>query len=192
MATAGGSPASGLRLRPARISDLATLVRHRREMHAELNDYSPKQLDAADPVYRRWIAARLRNRRAVAWIVEAGPGRPVGSGCVWLRDTQPRPTELAGLRPYLMSMYTVPGFRGRGVATMLASTAVTWSRSHGYARMTLHASKLGRGIYERLGFTASSEMRFDLSSAPEGPNGPRPAGVRPRRAEGRRPVRRNR
>lgn len=169
MATSGSAGRTTFRLRAATAADLTLLVRHRRAMHAELHDYPPAALDAADRVYRRWIVSMMRRKQAICWIAEDELGAPAGSGCVWLRENQPRPEELGGKRPYLMSMFTDPAFRGRGVATLLASRAMEWSRNHGYFRLTLHASKMGRPIYERLGFTAGSEMRIDLPAPPVAP-----------------------
>ncbi len=82
---------------------------------------------------------------------------------VWLPEAQPRPGELDLPRPYLMSMYTVPSFRGRGVATRIVRASLDWAREHGYRRFTLHASDMGRSVYERLGFTPGREMVIDLA-----------------------------
>jgi GNAT superfamily N-acetyltransferase len=116
------------------------------------------QLDEADPVYRKWLRGMMRRRRAFAWIVEGPGNRPAGSGVVWLPETQPRPGDLSLPRPYLMSMYTTPAFRGRGVATQIVVAALAWARGQRYRRFTLHASKMGRPVYERLGFEPGREM----------------------------------
>jgi len=154
--------ASLLTIRRARASDLDTLTRHRRGMWRDIGHHTTAQLREADPVYRRWISRMLRTHRAVAWIVEAPNGRPAGSGVVWIPESQPRPGELDLPRPYLMSMYTAPSFRGQGVATRIVEAALEWARSRGYRRFTLHASDMGRPVYQRLGFTPGREMVRDL------------------------------
>ena len=161
-------------LRRARLNDLDTLTRHRRGMWRDIGRHTTAQLNAADPIYRRWLGRMMRSRRAVAWIVEAPGGRPVGSGVVWIPEAQPRPGELARPRPYLMSMYTVPSFRGRGAATGIVESALAWAREQGYRRFTLHASDMGRSVYARLGFTPGREMVKEL-------NGRRHAGAAARR-----------
>jgi GNAT superfamily N-acetyltransferase len=61
-----------------------------------------------------------------------------------------------------MSMYTEPEFRRKGFATLIVKEAMSWARRNGYARMSLHASKAGRSVYDKLGWERSWEMRVDL------------------------------
>jgi len=168
------APPIALRLRRAGTGDLAVLTAHRRGMWRDIGiRASTSALQAADPVYRRWLAGMMRRRRAFAWIVEAADGRPAGSGVVWLPDSQPRPGDLGLPRPYLMSMYTVPSFRGRGVARRIVVAALDWARSRGYRRFTLHASTMGRPIYARLGFRPGREMIRTLARRPRPASSPR-------------------
>ena len=154
-------------VRRATARDIPTLVRHRRRMWIELRRYPERDLDRHDLVYARWVREGLATRTILAFVVE-GPGRSVaGSGCLWLMPSQPRPGSLGrGRVPYILSMYTEPAHRRRGVATRLVREMVRWSRAHGYARVLLHASRFGRPVYERLGFEASSEMRLELVPQP--------------------------
>jgi GNAT superfamily N-acetyltransferase len=66
--------------------------------------------------------------------------------------------DTAPLRAYLLNFYTVPEARGRGYAKQILEAAVTECRTRGPRVITLHASRFGRPIYERFGFTASTEM----------------------------------
>lgn len=81
-----------------------------------------------------------------------------------LRDVQPFPGFKGGKVPYLMSIYTSPSQRGKGVATRLTRHAVAWSRAHGFGSTTLHTSRMGRLLYRSLGWNDSSEMELDLTS----------------------------
>lgn len=143
------------------------LVRHRREMFLELGSGTPAELDRHDRVYRRWAAAGMRSKRFFAFVVEGPDGRPVGSGAIWLQPQQPRPrwVEFPDL-PYILSMYTEPGARGHGVASRLVEAMIGWARRRGYPRIFLHASRMGRPVYERIGFEAGNEMRFALERRP--------------------------
>jgi GNAT superfamily N-acetyltransferase len=64
--------------------------------------------------------------------------------------------------PYLMSMYTETAFRRKGIAKSIVCNAIAWSREHGYDKINLHASEMGRHLYESLGFSATTEMRLRL------------------------------
>ena len=148
-------------VRTANLRDLDLLVRHRRLMWSAIARISPKELDAADRVYRRWARARLKTGRLAAFIVEVR-GEPVASGCVWLMDVQPRPQRRGTTAAYLLSMFTEPGHRGEGHATRIVREAIRWSRARGIAVMLLHASPFGERVYTELGFTHTAEMRKDL------------------------------
>jgi GNAT superfamily N-acetyltransferase len=134
-------------------------------MWEAIDDYSPEQLDRHDRTYRRWARQRLRTGRLVAWVVEDA-GTPVASGAVWLQDMQPHPRPGLGPTPYLLSMFTEPRHRGKGAARRIVREAMLWARREGYARMTLHASDMGRSLYARLGWKRTWEMRVNLAWSP--------------------------
>ena len=46
---------------------------------------------------------------------------------------------------------------------MVVKEAIKWCRKKGYERLMLHASMMGRGVYRRLGFKRTWEMRLDLA-----------------------------
>lgn len=159
----GSVAGSSLSLRRAREEDLATLVEHRRRMFREIGRWRSGALARSARAYRRWAIKELSGRRMFGFVVEERGGGIVGSGVVWLQPSQPRPAPLARLSmPYIMSMYTEPRYRGRGVASSLVEAMVRWAVQRGYRRIFLHASKKGRPVYERLGFQDGNEMRLDL------------------------------
>lgn len=148
-------------VRPATLADLGTLALHRRFMWEEIADFDEAALDEADRAYRRWLRPRLRAGTLAGFVAERR-GEPVASGCVWLQPIQPRP--LAPERqPYVLSMWTEPDARGRGLARRIVQACVAWSRARGYASVALHAAPLGRGVYEGLGFERTWEMRLKLN-----------------------------
>lgn len=156
--------ANGLSVRRATLRDLDALVHQRRAMWIDLGIKDSARLDKADRDYRRWTQTRMRNRQVVGWMVEDKRGMIAGGGCVWLHPIQPSPRWSSTLQPYLLSMYTEPEFRRRGVASMIVREAIEWSRKQGYGRLALHASEMGRGVYKKFGFTRGWEMRLNLES----------------------------
>ena len=121
-----------------------------------------EKLDRADREYRTWVRNGLRKRTLIGWIVEDNQGRIGGSGCLWLQPIQPRPGIRTYVQPYLLSMFTEPRFRGKGVATKIVDEAKRWSRKRGFPQLVLNASKMGRGVYSGRGFKRSWEMRARL------------------------------
>ncbi len=149
-------------IRRATLKDLDLLVHHRRRMWEAMGEFTAEEHDAADPDYRKWLRARLKSGRAVAFIVSEGRGRPVASGVVWLMDFQPLPTWPGTRQAYLLSVFTEPVARRRGHATRITKAAMAWAKAHGVNRMTLHASREGLKIYPGLGFERTDEMRASL------------------------------
>ncbi len=143
--------------------DLDALVHQRREMWKALGIKNAELHEKGDRVYKQWARARLKSQDLVAWVVKSDDGRVAGGGCVWLLTVQPRPHRASMVQPYLLSMYTEPDFRRRGVASMVVNEAIKWSRRNKYERLMLHASEMGRKVYSRLGFKRTWEMRLDLA-----------------------------
>ncbi len=155
-------PWRGGKLRRATLSDLATLSDHRHRMFTEIGGRTRRELAAHVKGYRAWVAPRLKSGEIVVFLVEAGAHGAVARGGRWPRPAPPRPEAPHARVPYLFSMYTEPGFRGRGLASRIVREAIRRSRRQGYTRVVLHAAPLGRRVYRRLGFERSWEMRLLL------------------------------
>jgi GNAT superfamily N-acetyltransferase len=151
------------RLRAARTGDLATLVLHRRGMWEDMGIKGKVKHAQADRVYGEWARKRLRDKSLLAWIVENRAGNAVSSGCLWLQPRQPSPGNSQKFQPYLLSMYTVPEYRGKGLASKVVRAAVDWTRAHNYASLRLHASEKGRRVYRKQGFSRTWEMRLNMT-----------------------------
>lgn len=111
-----------------------------------------------DRAYRTWVRPRLRSGEVIALIAELPEG-PVASGVLWWREDQPRPGVGVVRLPYVMSVYTEPKLRGRGLASRIVQELVRAARAGGASRITLHASDMGRSVYAQLGFERTWEMR---------------------------------
>jgi GNAT superfamily N-acetyltransferase len=142
--------------------DIELLVAHRQNMWHEIYPELGARVDESTEAVREWIRKRLSDGTLVGFIVRAGDGAVAGSGCLWIRPEQPRPTSPHLEVPYLMSMYTEKAFRRKGVGKRVVEAALQWSREHGYERVVLHASIEGRPLYEAFGFAATNEMRLEL------------------------------
>jgi GNAT superfamily N-acetyltransferase len=59
-------------------------------------------------------------------------------------------------------MYTERNFRRQGVARLIVKTAIAWSKEHGYDRINLHATDVGKPLYEEFGFKPTNEMNLQL------------------------------
>lgn len=155
-----GITVGSFRVRQGTLSDIEEMVRQRHEMFVDMGRPSAKALRIHDSSFPDWARREMRAKRFICFLVENDGGEVIGGGSLWLRGVQPFPGYAGGKVPYLMSMYTAPGYRGRGVGTMLVKRAIEWSKSHGYTSITLHSSKMGRQLYEKLGWKSSPEMEL--------------------------------
>jgi GNAT superfamily N-acetyltransferase len=152
----------GFKIRRATLKDMNTLVEHRQRMFEEMSGTRRGSVVMAGESYRAWAEEMMRKRLYHGYVVIHQTGTIAASGCVWLRQVQPSRGHAASLVPYLMSIYTVPKFRRKGLASMLVKDAMAWAKRNGHTEMTLHASLAGRKVYSELGWKRTWEMEVDL------------------------------
>lgn len=71
---------------------------------------------------------------------------------------------------YLMSVFTAPAFRRRGIARVLLGSLLEESRDRNLQRLRLHSTDDGRVLYEKFGFrNFRGIMVLDLNEACEWP-----------------------
>ena len=147
----------------ATLEDVDLLVNHRLKMVKEIFPQYASQVQCIESQTREWISKKLSDGKLIGFIAKTQDGQAAGSGCIWIRETQPSVITRCLEAPYLMSVYTEERFRRKGVARLVAQTALSWCKTQGYDRINLHASENARQLYESLGFEPTSEMRLWLN-----------------------------
>ncbi len=153
----------GLRVRQAGTADLEVILRHRRSMFADMGHGDEGGREAMVAAARPYIAAGLENGSYRGWLLEVGD-RIVAGGGLAISGFQPTPFELNPRRAWIVTVYTEPAFRRRGLARQVLEAILDWCREQGLRSVFLHASAAGRPLYESMGFAATNEMRVDLTS----------------------------
>ena len=137
--------------------DLAAICGHRRRMFAE-NESSLAALDAMAEPFAAWLAPRLADGRYFGFMAEDAGKVVAGIGLVLL-DWPPGPNHpTSDVRGYILNVYVEPEFRGRGIARLLMQRAEEEFRARGVVYEMLHASGMGRPVYDGLGWSLTSEM----------------------------------
>jgi ribosomal protein S18 acetylase RimI-like enzyme len=120
-----------------------------------------------EPDYRERVqqfVAEGRASRALRFFIAEREGRCVGAACCQL---------FAGLYPailrrevrcygYIWAVYVAQEERRQGLGKQLTESCVQALRAQGCTHALLHAAPPGRGIYERLGFQGTNELRLVL------------------------------
>ncbi len=65
-------------------------------------------------------------------------------------------------RGYILNVFVEPKHRGQGLARALMDLAMEEARRRGLDHMILHATPMGRPLYEAPGWTRTSEMGLSL------------------------------
>jgi len=94
--------------------------------------------------------------------VDKKTGKVIASSGLVIHSIPPGPNNLIGKEGYIMSMYTHPEWRNKGVATKLMKCMFDFLRYQNIPIVSLHYTDIGKSVYESLGFTVSNEMKMKL------------------------------
>jgi len=182
-------------IREATVDDISELVALRREMFEAMGFDDAVTLDRACVAARAYFAEHMSTGAFRVWVaVSSGAdgddtGREAGSGetgtcCgrdvtpgksdgeliasigLVVHSVPPSPCNLVGRVGYIMNLVTLPAHRRNGIAAALLDRVLDVVRSEGIPIASLHATRIGRGIYEQAGFDVDEElpeMRLTLS-----------------------------
>ena len=151
-------------LRRATPDDAPTITAQRHQMFADNELTTEAHYNAMDQTFEPWVRERLTDGRYVGLFLEehaTNPTEPatILAACgIFFADFPPHYLDPNPIRAYLLNFYTAPQARGRGLATQLLQHAVDECRHRNVQVITLHASKFGKPIYEKFGFTQNNEM----------------------------------
>jgi GNAT superfamily N-acetyltransferase len=159
------------RVRLATASDLEVISWQRARMFKDMGRL-PGDLFESFRVQSRDVLQRMfEANEYIGWLAspESQPDQIIAGAGVQLRKVPPHPQSdatgkidiVSGHQAIIGNVYTKPEWRRRGVATLLMKTIIDWTREQGIDSLLLYASDEGRTVYQRLGFTATSEMRFN-------------------------------
>lgn len=151
-----------IKIRRACAADLKHILHHRLAMFEEMGFRDAAVLSQVEAVSREYFAEALRAETYLGWIAEDSGGQVVGGGGIVVADWPGFPGEERPKRAWILNMYTEPRARRHGVAKRLMQAMIERCRSEGYGSVSLHASELGRPLYESMGFKATNEMSFKI------------------------------
>ena len=154
-------------VRLATAADAPVLARHRAEMFHDMGELQDDQCGMLAAAAERDLAAWLESGDYVSFVASPSdrPGEIVAGAGIQIRKLLPRPLPggngiRLGPEAIVLNVFTERAWRRRGIADLLMQHVIEWCRSHGIARLVLHASPDGRPLYERLGFEPTNEMHY--------------------------------
>jgi GNAT superfamily N-acetyltransferase len=147
-------------IREAAPSESAIILHHRRSMFRDMGEGTVEELDRMVEVASPWLARALADRSYHHWLALDRSGGVCGGGGVLLCPWPANPKDPCAQRAVILNVFTEPEFRKRGIARQVMMVILAWVKQEGFRAVNLHASPEGRGLYEKLGFTPTNEMRL--------------------------------
>lgn len=149
--------------RKADIRDIPQTVSLRLQF---LKEVYPQADDSRDAVLQEKITAYLQEHLPKGDFVNLfaeDNGQVVASAGIVFYNQPPLYHNLDGQVAYILNVYTLPAYRGQGIARALMERLITEAKDRNTGKLSLHASKDGRLLYEKLGFLAGdNEMTLQL------------------------------
>ncbi len=144
-----------IEIRKAERKDIGALVRLRiallKEVGNVCNEAGAKELSGA---IRRHFGKELPAGRYVGFIARAG-GEAVACGGLTFYARPPYSGNTSGREAYLMGMYAVSNWRGKGIGRAVLQKILAFAKARGVGRVWLHSEPGARSLYSREGFRAN-------------------------------------
>lgn len=157
-------------IRLATRADLDVICDHRARMFRDMGELPPELFEAFRAQSKGASRGMFERKQYFGWLASPHnePGKIIAGAGVTLREVAPHPQPnangkfeiVSGRQAIIQNVYTEPEWRRCGLAQLLIKEIIAWSQKIGIDSLVLHASKNGRPLYEKLGFVATTEMRF--------------------------------
>ena len=151
-----------IRICEATLEDVPIILAHRRAMFWDMGQQDEEAHRLMRIRAESFLREAIPRGRYRGWFAELPCGDVVAGAGVTIVDWPGSPTDPAPCRAWVQNVYTEPGYRGHGIARRLMEALIESCRSAGFVNVHLHASELGRPLYESLGFLPTNEMRLRL------------------------------
>jgi GNAT superfamily N-acetyltransferase len=158
-------------IRRATVADVELISWHRAQMFRDMGELPPDLVESFRAQSLETLQRMFKRGEYVGWLAspESEPDKILAGAGVQLREVPPHPQTdaigkidiVSGRQAIIQNVFTEPDWRRRGLAALLIKRIIDWTRQEGIDSLVLHASDEGRALYERLGFIATTEMRFN-------------------------------
>ncbi len=143
----------GFRVVRAGAADVEDFLRLRSALFQEVGHTTQPILGSAlEAPTRERFARGVGSGALCVWIARAEGGEALGTIAMHVRELLPTPANPRGDEGYVVSVYTRPAWRRRGVGAALLQDLLVEARRLGLGRLRLHTSSAGRPLYRRFGF----------------------------------------
>lgn len=101
------------------------------------------------------------NKTYFCWLAVSG-NELAGTGCLVLREQAGGFRNPSGKMGYVMSMYTRPAYRRKGISSAILDLLIATGREKGIRAFELHATSAGEAVYKKYGFKIHNESTYRI------------------------------
>ena len=149
-------------IRRASLEDVETLVDLRIALERESGHLTQDTMLAdVRRATRQCFLEALPAEAVLVWVAEAQGTMVATSGLIFFQKP-PSERNLMGLEAYILNMYTVPVWRGQGIATRLLQILIASAKQRQAHRIWMYVTQDGRPIYERAGFVPKRRHTLEM------------------------------
>ncbi|AKZ63554.1 GNAT family acetyltransferase [Herbaspirillum hiltneri N3] len=150
-----------MEIRDIRSDDVNLICRHREAMFREAGR-DENSLSAMTPNFRNWLEPRIIDGSYFGFLATDNNTVVAGIGMMAI-DWPPHPSHPhQDKRGYILNVYVEPAYRRRGIAGRLMEMADVEFKKRGLTYAILHSTKTGRPLYEKIGWSSTTEMAKPL------------------------------
>lgn len=143
-------------IRIATKDDITELVELRIELLQEVRgEVTDDCLDTYRDYLGNYFQKHLIEDTFLAWLAVDEQETIIASSSLAIIVKQPQLWNLTGEESYIFNMYTKPEWRRKGIGKILLEKLLEESKKRGIKKVTLHATPVGRLLYEKYGFKNS-------------------------------------
>lgn len=113
-------------------------------------------------ITRKFFLHAVETGSFASWVAETGTGALVAASGLVIYEKPPSFRGLGGRVGYVSNVYTLPQWRGRGIATLLMEEMIAFAKQNGVNKLTLGATDSGKRVYERVGFKSQRHEPMEL------------------------------
>jgi GNAT superfamily N-acetyltransferase len=152
-------------VRLANVDDIDDLVELRVKLLQEVGEIKTnKEVEQVRLANKNYLNSTILQGDFVAYLAEFDSHIVAISGIVFFKRP-PHINSLSGIEAYIMNMYTLPKYRGKGIAGNLLDNCIQHCMKNKVGRVWLHASPEGRVLYSKKGFIGkATEMELFLTN----------------------------
>ena len=138
------------RYQKAAIADIPTLVALRIEFLKEVTHTDTPPTDIKSGL-EQYFLTHILHGDYVNWLALDGD-TIVATGGICFYSIPPNFANPSGDRAYILNVYTLPAYRGRGISKQIFGKLMQEAEQRGIEQVSLHASQDGEPLYRQFGF----------------------------------------